>query len=688
MALLHRLPAFERVTKQDTYSLPKTDNSLYALSGSRYFSTLDLVSGHRPGLRYTLASAERGHSETSQGQTETKTVQIQTVATSGLLPGSHSKPGRSLYRPQQGKGSHGVAEPAQSERTPTISQDRRLLPTIYPGVSHYSTFLVLADCKRRALGMDKRGTDRLQQAERQYQHRPDLGLLRTLKAVHPGHKCQWMWTGSRAVISTGGLRESHCLLQQTLTPSEHNYCITRRELLAVVKAVKHFRPYLYDQEFLLQTDHASLRWLRRRREPANQAAQWLEILAVFWYVLKYRSGICHGNADGLSRKSCEDCRQCASIEQRDEGPSRKELAREQALLATWVPISCLDRTHALNRAGSTLGNVAYPGGPARNSHGTSTPTVARLNLSAGGSPDGLPAPPRKTGPKGKLAKTQATGQGPVAIMYRAIATGEEVPAEHLFSPSVALQGHARWCAICLPAMRETTGQNEWDLLLPQLMRAYRGTLHSATGDTANMLMLGRELRLPDQLASHPPPTELFSAHEHALEVQRRLQAVHEALRQSQMEVRENDQEEPPLYAPGNWVWLTDKRQRRGENPKLHAKFVGSYQVMKAWGNHTYLVERQGQSSIQSEGRLKPYHACPRDRSIAAPANTSEAHVKAEYKSKSAKALNNIILSDKVVTLLGSLPDCYSTVITALESRGEGLTRICPKCITERRIKVW
>ena len=32
---------------------------------------------------------------------------------------------------------------------------------------------------------------------------------------------------------------------------------TRHELLAVVKATKHFRPYLYGQTFRLRTDHAS-----------------------------------------------------------------------------------------------------------------------------------------------------------------------------------------------------------------------------------------------------------------------------------------------------------------------------------------------------------------------------------------------------------------------------------------------
>ena len=47
-------------------------------------------------------------------------------------------------------------------------------------------------------------------------------------------------------------------------------------------------------------------------------------------------------------------------------------------------------------------------------------------------------------------------------------------------------------------------QEDWDLFLPQIMRAYRATPHSITGLTANLLLLGREVRLPDQL-HHPTP---------------------------------------------------------------------------------------------------------------------------------------------------------------------------------------
>ncbi|KAJ8352199.1 hypothetical protein SKAU_G00236750 [Synaphobranchus kaupii] len=45
---------------------------------------------------------------------------------------------------------------------------------------------------------------------------------------------------------------------RALGKAECNYCITRRELLAVVRPLHHFRPYLQGSHFLLRTDHASL----------------------------------------------------------------------------------------------------------------------------------------------------------------------------------------------------------------------------------------------------------------------------------------------------------------------------------------------------------------------------------------------------------------------------------------------
>ena len=56
---------------------------------------------------------------------------------------------------------------------------------------------------------------------------------------------------------------------KTLTKEGRNYCVTRRELLAVVLATQHFRPYLAGKEFTIRTDHSSLRWLQKLRSIVN-----------------------------------------------------------------------------------------------------------------------------------------------------------------------------------------------------------------------------------------------------------------------------------------------------------------------------------------------------------------------------------------------------------------------------------
>jgi len=53
-----------------------------------------------------------------------------------------------------------------------------------------------------------------------------------------------------------------------LNKSERNYCVTRRELLAIVSSIKSFHHYLYGRKFLIRTDpsHVSHRWLMSFKE--------------------------------------------------------------------------------------------------------------------------------------------------------------------------------------------------------------------------------------------------------------------------------------------------------------------------------------------------------------------------------------------------------------------------------------
>ena len=94
---------------------------------------------------------------------------------------------------------------------------------------------------------------------------------------------------------------------RVLSKAERRYCVTRRELLAVVYFLQHFRPYLLGRHFTLRSDHGSLTWLRNFKEPEGQLARWLEKLQEYDFTIVHRPGQRHSNADALSRLPCQQC---------------------------------------------------------------------------------------------------------------------------------------------------------------------------------------------------------------------------------------------------------------------------------------------------------------------------------------------------------------------------------------------
>lgn len=105
---------------------------------------------------------------------------------------------------------------------------------------------------------------------------------------------------------------------RTFSRPERNYCVTRRELLAVVDSTRHFRHYLCGLPFTIRTDHAALQWLLSFKEPEGQVARWIEQLQAFQFSIHHRAGEIHGNADGLSRRPCApNCQHCERTESQE-----------------------------------------------------------------------------------------------------------------------------------------------------------------------------------------------------------------------------------------------------------------------------------------------------------------------------------------------------------------------------------
>ena len=56
-------------------------------------------------------------------------------------------------------------------------------------------------------------------------------------------------------------------MSKTMNVHERVYCVTRKELLAVIVALRNFHTYLYGQNVLLRTDNAAVSWMRNLKKP-------------------------------------------------------------------------------------------------------------------------------------------------------------------------------------------------------------------------------------------------------------------------------------------------------------------------------------------------------------------------------------------------------------------------------------
>ena len=98
--------------------------------------------------------------------------------------------------------------------------------------------------------------------------------------------------------------------------AERNYCVTRREMAAVIFALRVFRPYLLGQKFDLRVDNQAVSFFMKQKNPSGQTARYLEFLAEYDFRLIHRAGASNKNADSLSRippcamNKGEPCAQC------------------------------------------------------------------------------------------------------------------------------------------------------------------------------------------------------------------------------------------------------------------------------------------------------------------------------------------------------------------------------------------
>lgn len=107
--------------------------------------------------------------------------------------------------------------------------------------------------------------------------------------------------GAVLTQTVNGTENVIAFASRALSDPERKYSVTEQECLAVVWAIKKFRPYLEGYKFTVITDHSSLRWLHNLKNPTGRLARWALELLEYDYEIVHRKGALHHVPDALSR---------------------------------------------------------------------------------------------------------------------------------------------------------------------------------------------------------------------------------------------------------------------------------------------------------------------------------------------------------------------------------------------------
>jgi len=113
-------------------------------------------------------------------------------------------------------------------------------------------------------------------------------------------ECDASGSGFGAVLHQGtGPIAFFC---KPVAPRHAKLAAYERELIGLVQAVRHWRPYLWGRRFVVRTDHRSLRFLLDQRLTTIPQHQWASKLLGFDFVMEYKPGAMNVVADALSRR--------------------------------------------------------------------------------------------------------------------------------------------------------------------------------------------------------------------------------------------------------------------------------------------------------------------------------------------------------------------------------------------------
>ncbi|XP_057999315.1 uncharacterized protein LOC131178374 [Hevea brasiliensis] len=113
-------------------------------------------------------------------------------------------------------------------------------------------------------------------------------------------ECDASGVGIGAVLKQE--RRPIAYFSEKLSGATLNYSTYDKELYALVRALETWQHYLWPKEFVIHSNHESLKYLKGQNKLNKRHAKWSEFIEGFPYVIQYKQGKENVVADALSRR--------------------------------------------------------------------------------------------------------------------------------------------------------------------------------------------------------------------------------------------------------------------------------------------------------------------------------------------------------------------------------------------------
>uniref|UniRef100_A0A8R1DGL0 RNA-directed DNA polymerase n=1 Tax=Caenorhabditis japonica TaxID=281687 RepID=A0A8R1DGL0_CAEJA len=295
------------ITKPDNFPFPSIDAILEKVGGARYFSSLDMAN------RYLQLRLDAESSYKCGFITETKVFAIWTQVSRVVFPAS-SENGHTITESNYTPNEANVKSIAEMSTPKNLAEIRRFVGMVgffrkfLPNLATVAEPLTRLNRKNEKFRWETPQQEAFDTLREALLDKPILAFPDYEKPFNLFCDASAVGLGA-ALMQAETEEEKHfkaiAYTSRTLADSETRWPAIQVELLAIIFALRHFRPYICLSNIILHSDHRPLSYLLSKHKVNDNLARWLIKLQQYDIKIVHIDGKKNTVADYLQRMQGE-----------------------------------------------------------------------------------------------------------------------------------------------------------------------------------------------------------------------------------------------------------------------------------------------------------------------------------------------------------------------------------------------